>query len=361
MAAMKKTKMKLGFKILFIVILSFLFVSIIFTTRYYSSLTPINKNDTSEIDFTIESGTPTSVFISQLESTGLIKNSIMLKIYAKLHPGVPKAGKYVFSKSLSAIEIYNMIIDGKVTYDTTWITFKEGNRLTDLAKEISNNYDYTYDEVMSKLDDREFISSLIEKYDILTEDILKSGIYHPLEGYLFPETYEFLSDASIEFIIESMINQTEKELSKYTSDIESSNLSMHELLTAASLIEMESYLDEDKKNTASVIYNRINSGWTLGLDATTYYGAGKELGEDIGANLDDCNGYNTRGSCVIGLPIGPIASSSLKSIEAALNPNDTNYYYFVSDINRKMYFDEDEYGFNNTIARLINEGLWLYS
>ena len=356
---MKQHKMKFGFKILIFIILSFFFLGVIFTLRYYSELQPVNTKDTTEYIFIIDSGTPTSVFINNLESEGLIKDSFMLKIYAKLHPGIPKAGRYIFNKSLSSIEIYNMILDGKVTLDTVWITFKEGNRLTDLAKDIENITDYTYNEVMSKLDDKTFINSMIEKYEYVTDDILKEGIYHPLEGYLFPETYEFEKTATLEYILETMISMTNTKLQAYSNDIKNSKYNVHELLTLASIVEMESVNDDDRSTVAGIFYNRLDYGDTLGSDVTTYYGANKKMGENIDNNLDDCNPYNTRGTCVPGLPIGPIASSSIKSIEAAIKPEKTAYYYFVADKNGKLYFNETDYGHNQTINYLIANDLWL--
>ena len=104
---------------------------------------------------------------------------------------------------------------------------------------------------------------LISKYSFLSEDILNSDIYYPLEGYLYPATYEFYSDATIKDVIEKMLDRTEDILDEYKEEIEDHNYSVHKILTIASIIEMESKKDGDRKDIASVIYNRLNSGMAL--------------------------------------------------------------------------------------------------
>ena len=326
---------------------------------YKVNLSAVDVNNKEEIEFIIDSGSTTSSIIKTLYSKGLIRNEIVLKIYAKLNPGVPKSGRYILNKSMDAASIYKTIIDGKVKNETIWITFVEGKRLDYIAKQIADKTEYTEEEINTLLDDKTYIKELIDKYDILTDEILKNGIYRPLEGYLFPDTYEFLKTASAKDIIEKMISTMSMKLSKYKNEIEASKYSIHELITLASVIELEGAGSDDRQGIAGVFYNRLKSGWTLGSDVTTYYGVKKDFSKELTrSDLNSCNGYNTRGTCVRGLPIGPIASVGIESLEAAIKPTQHDYYYFVADKNRKTYFSKTESEHNRIIRELYANGLW---
>ena len=109
-------------------------------------------------------------------------------------------------------------------------------------------------------------------------------------------------------------------------------------------------------------YNRIEAGWTLGSDATTYYAVNKDFTKDLtNNNLKSCNKYNTRSenTCAFtGLPIGPIDSPSLNSINAVMEPEEHDYYYFVADKNKKTYFAKTYKEHTQTVSQLRKDGLW---
>lgn len=326
---------------------------------FASSMSPVNKNSTEAIEFIVKPGTPLVILFKNLKEAKLIKNDLTLKVYSKLHPGVAKAGRYILYKNMSATEIYDAIINGKVTKDTVWLTFVEGKRLTYIASVIAKKFDYSEEDIIKKMDDRDFINKMIDKYPVLTEKVLQNGIYHPLEGYLFPDTYEFESDATLEEIIETMISTLDKKVSKYKSEINANGYDIHDILTLASIIELESAGSTDRKGVSGVFYNRLKKGLSLGSDVTTYYAVGKDFSKDLTVNeLNSCNGYNTRGQCVKGLPIGPIASSSIESIEAAIEPTNHEYLYFVADKYGKTYFSKDYNEHAKIVSDLKSKGLW---
>jgi len=130
-------------------------------------------------------------------------------------------------------------------------------------------------------------------------------------------------------------------------------------MTLSSIVELEGARSDDRYGVAGVFYNRLKSGWTLGSDVTTYYAVNKDFNVDLTwKDLSSCNGYNTRGTCVKGLPVGPIASPSLESIEAVLKPTSHDFYYFVADKYGKTYFNKTDSGHNKTIRELQSKGLW---
>ena len=108
---------------------------------------------------------------------------------------------------------------------------------------------------------------------------LNDKLYYALEGYLYPNTYQFKKDASIKEITEKMLDTTGVFLGKYKSEIENSNYSVHEILSMAGIIELEAVSNEDREKVSQVIYKRLNSGMTLGMDVTTYYAVQKEMKE----------------------------------------------------------------------------------
>jgi UPF0755 protein len=134
---------------------------------------------------------------------------------------------------------------------------------------------------------------------------------------------------------------------------------IHQLLTLASIVELEAVTTEDREGVSGVFMNRLEDNTVLGSDVTTYYGVGVLMSErDLYQyEIDDKNAYNTRNS-VVGLPIGPVSNPSADSIVAAINYRDDNAYFFVSDKNRKIYFTETYADHIKLINRLKEEGLW---
>ena len=231
-----------------------------------------------------------------------------------------------------------------------------------IASTIASKTNNSEDDVFNLLVDKEYLNSLINKYWFIEDRILNTNIYYSLEGYLYPNTYEFKNkDVEVSEIFEKMLDEMDKKLSPYKTDLLSNKYSIHELLTLASIVELEGSISDDRAGIAGVFYNRLNSGMALGSDVTTYYAARIEMSDrDLyQAELNDANYYNTRSSHLNGkLPIGPISSPSIESIKAVLYPEKHDYYYFVSDKNGKTYFSKNYQEHLATKNELINSGLW---
>ena len=345
----------LGFVVL--VLLGFVIVSKIY-------LDPVEKNNDNIIEFTVEQGSSKNSIADSLEKAGLIKNALFFKIYIKLNLSKELyAGTYNLTKSMSVNEIIDILNSNKsLENESITVTFIEGKRLTDYAKKISDTFDYSYDEVIDYIDSEEFVNKMISDNWFITDVILDDKIYHSLEGYLFPDTYNFNKSASLETIVTKLITTMGQKLEVYKEEFEVSDYTIHELLTLASIVELEGVSSLDRAGVAGVFYNRLALGEPLGSDVTTYYGAQKDFSKDLSVtNLKACNGYNTRAesTCpIIGLPVGPIASPGLASIDAAINPTEHDYYYFVADKNKQTYFSKNYSEHTKTVANLKKEGLW---
>ena len=180
---------------------------------------------------------------------------------------------------------------------------------------------------------------------------------------MFPDTYTITNeDATVEEIIEKMLDRTEEILEEYKEEIEENDYSVHKILTIASIIEAESMTEDGRKDVSSVIYNRLGKNMAIQSDVTTYYAIKVDVGErDLyQKEINEKNPYNTRGPNMNGkLPIGPICAPSKSSIEAAIYPNDTEYLFFVADKNGKLYFTETNEEHNAKVNELKEQGLWL--
>lgn len=357
-------KKKKTFLILAIILVILALVVTIPLSWYKSNISNISDN-TDKIKIEIPIGSSTDDIATKLEEAGVVKNAFAFKIYAKLNKisGL-QAGTYFFTQAMTIEEIIDSLKTGIVYVDTSYnVTFVEGRSMKRFAKTIAEVTNNTEEDVFKLMKDEAYIDSLIDKYWFITDEIKQKDIYFPLEGYLFPDTYTFESkDVSVDKIFEVMLNQMDKILSKYKDDIKKSGYTVHQLLTMASLCELEAVYPEDRAEVAGVFYNRIKSNDSLGSDVTTYYAIGVELGErDLyQSELDAYNAYNTRGPKMEGkLPIGPISNVSESSIKAAIYPNSTKNYFFVADKYGKLYFTKTNAEHVQITNKLINSGMWI--
>ena len=329
---------------------------------YNNGLKAVDSNNTEEVLFEVKKNTFGAALIDDLDKAGLIKNKMVAKVYLKLKSYSPIAGVYSLNKSMKLEDIMKKIsTPGAAIENSITVQFIEGRRLTDYVTVISKNFNCSEEEVLNTLQDKDYLKELIEKYWFLTDEILNDKLYYALEGYLYPDTYAFREDASIKDVIEKLLDETKKRLDPLKNEIEESKFSVHELLTMASIVELEGGNSDDRAGVAGVFYNRLKSGMSLGSDVTTYYGAKIKMSDrDLWQKeIEEVNGYNTRPAAMAGkLPIGPICSPSIDSIKASLEPTDHDYYYFVADKYKKTYFSKTYQEHVNTINKLKSEGKW---
>lgn len=330
---------------------------------YNVNLKSVN-NDKTEIEFKVDSGSTYYDVIKKLKSEGLIKNELCFKIYIKLnHISNIEAGTYKLSKNMDVKKIVSIFSLGN-TYnpDAIVITFKEGKNIRNIANTISEYTNNTVDEVYNVLKDKDYLNSLIDTYWFIDSSILDDKIYYSLEGYLYPNTYEFKNkDVSIKDIFKTMLDEMDLKLTPLKEDLENNSYSIHQILTLASIVELEGKASSDRAGIAGVFYNRLNNNMSLGSDVTTYYAAKIDLSDrDLyESEINDKNDYNTRSNYLAGkLPIGPICNPSIDSIKAALYPEESDYFYFVSDVQGKVYFSKTYSEHLSVREDLKKAGLW---
>lgn len=345
--------------IVFIIIILIVIFGIYF---YYNSEISKVKNSNKEIEFTIDSGTSVYGVGEKLKEKGLIDNVLIYKIYVKLNNiNAYKAGTYKIKESYNLKDIINTL-SGNSFKDGITITFKEGITIEKIASLIEENTSINKDEFLSRIKDESYLNKLIADYWFLTDEIKNSDIYYPLEGYLYADTYTFSKNTTIDDIVDIMLKQSDKILTKYKDSIEKSSYSVHEFITLASVIEKEGINKDDRKLISSVFYNRLKNNMSLGSDVTTYYAFKVDIGSSdlTNSQINTYNAYNTRGPNMMGkLPVGAICNFSETSLDAAINPKESTYLYFVADKQGKTHFANTYSEHQKIIKELKESGNWI--
>lgn len=291
----------------------------------YIQIGPYNKNSKNDIIVEIPNGATLTQVSSILEENNLIKNKLFFKLVSKFkqdNNGV-KAGKYLLSQKYSNSEILDILISGKIYNDGIKVTIPEGSTYKEVIKYLTNKK-IGQSEVYEKLinSPKEFY----EEYEFLNEkDIIN------LEGFLYPDTYYFDEDLSEKEVISSMLKRFSEVYTKKLKEKQKElGLTLQEIVNMASIIEKESVKDIDRPKIAGVFYNRLDIEMPLQSDATIQYifDERKKIVSYSDLKIDSpYNSYLNKG-----LPPTPISSPGIKSIEAALEPEDNDYLYFVATV-----------------------------
>ncbi|MDQ0218206.1 endolytic transglycosylase MltG [Peribacillus cavernae] len=297
-----------------------------------SALEPLDPDKREVKSVEIPIGSSISGISAILEKEGIIKNAKVFKYYIKFRNEEGfQAGKYNLAPSMTLQEIVDSIKKGKIMQNAALsITIPEGKQLVQIAGIIAAKTGQKTDDVFNKLNDRAFIKKMQAGYpDVLTDEIYNKNVLYPLEGYLYPATYSFYEDKpDIEKIVSEMLKKTESTLIEYKDDMDKKKYSPHRLLTIASLIEEEATGKVDRTKIASVFYNRLKAGMPLQTDPTVLYAKGQHQKKVLYKDLEVVSPYNTYKNK--GLTPGPIANAGKVSIDAALQPDNTKFLYFLA-------------------------------
>jgi UPF0755 protein len=286
----------------------------------------INK----EKSFFVREGESVNTIAQNLKKEGLINNALFFQIYIFGSGNRPnlQAGHYLLNSIMTPYEISQKIINGETIKNI--ITIPEGWNLRNIAWYFENNGFFQAEELFELVGfpalkiDNELPKP--QKYDF---NFLKSKPDHVnLEGFIFPDTYELEKDFTLEeFIEKSLVNFNKKVFNKLEGEIENSQYNTFEIITLASLIEKEVYDFQDKQIVAGILWKRFESKMPLQVDATILYVTGKK-NEILKSDKNIDSPYNTYK--YRGLPLGPICNPGFESIKAALNPKETDYWYYLS-------------------------------
>jgi len=306
--------------------ISILFIIIIMAAIFiYYNISLMPMEDTSQgktITIIIPNGANSSQIGSILEDNKLIRNKTVFRIYSKLNnlDSKYKAGTYEINNSMDIKAISEMLLQGKGFTEVIRFTIPEGyeiRMIIDKLVELGLGQREKYEELLNEAD---FDFSFIEGIE------REEG---KLEGYLFPDTYEVYKGSSEKEIINKMLKRFDDVFNdEYIKRSKELNMSVDEVVTLASIIEREAKIDEDRKMISSAFHNRLKNNMYLQSCATVQYVLKERKENLLYKDLEIQSPYNTYKNP--GLPPGPIASPGLKSIEAALYPENTEYLYFFA-------------------------------
>jgi len=276
---------------------------------------PVNERNPETKIFLINKGEPIRTVATNLKKEGLIRDPLAFFIMVK-RQNVEKyiqAGDFRLSTAMSASAILTELQHGTID---VWITIPEGWRKEEIALELAKEL---------AIPENEFIE-------------------HAQEGYMFPDTYLFPREASGSAVAEKMLSTFDQKVTEPLSNqISSSGFTLNEIITLASIVEREALYDEERPMIASVLINRLNAGQALEVDATIQYIVGYQADEKDwwkasitveDKELDSL--YNTYK--YPGIPPDPIANPGLSSINAVLNPAESDYLYYLHDGDGVVHF-----------------------
>lgn len=342
----EKKRLPVGIKILIILMISFVLAGgIIFAGV---EMLGISLKEPVSVEIEIKQGSSSIDIAEVLEEKGVIRSPLLFRAYVKLTGANGfQYGVYEVSSNSGYSDIISKLSQPGDIGDAVTVTIPEGYSVKKIAELMEEN------GVCSKT---EFIKSVkYTDFDFdFIKDIPEGTVYYRLEGYLYPDTYQFFKatdeENGQEYADKAVKKMLQKTAEIITPEIKATakkkGYSVHEILTMASIVELEAngYPDE-MKNVAQVFYNRLR--WTnepnfLGSTPTSEYPDSR---------------YDTNKNQ--GLPPGPLCSPSVDAINASLNPNTSlKADYFVTDKNMKFYYTESLSEHNELIERLKSEGLW---
>ena len=274
---------------------------------------------------------------STLKQAGLIEYPWLFEFYCKIANADTKVrpGEYKLQSTYDYRALVQNLRPNAGSAVTVNVTLIEGMTMHQMFVLLERSGVSSYEDLMTAAAEYGFNYSFVEEPG-------EEGAQR-LEGYLFPETYNFYANMQASSTINKFLDEFNSHISEETmAQLEEEGRSLRDVVTIASMIEKEAADDEERAEIASVIYNRLDAGMVLGIDATILYVHPEHEGAPTAEMLEENSPYNTRRSA--GLPPTPICNPGLSSLEAALKPAATDYLYYALDTEtgRHRFFTNQE-------------------
>ncbi len=311
----------------------------------------INRSDES-VEITIPEDSNYEEVIDILYDNDLIKNKLFCKLFTQYRDFDEEtylSGKYYLQSSMGLEGMLRDMMVSPVTAETIKLSFPEGWTVQQIFEKLEKNDVSESSKLYSTIRSN-------YSYDFYNEIEDDNKRYLKLEGYLFPDTYDFYVGADTNYVIKKFLDNFEsKWTDEYQARADKLGYTCDEIIIIASIIQKEADNVEQMKTISSIIHNRLNNDArypTLGCDSTGLY-VSNYVTPVVGdaAGLSYYSYYDTRSNK--GLPPGPICNPGMDAIKAALYPDSTNYYYFAHDNSGKIYLAETLDGHNTNLVKII--------
>ena len=285
----------------------------------------------------LHSGYSTRRIAAELKAAGVIRSELVFRVWHEVHPKPSlKAGEYRFERAATLPQVYERIARGDIYFHV--VTIPEGYTMFDIAKAMED----------AGLGSAADFLHIAETQTQLISDLAPEAT--SLEGYLFPNTYQFTRTESLEEMVAAMVHQFRVVAQQIGLGV-GQNLDVPKVVTMASIVEKETAAPEERARVASVYYNRLAHKMALDADPSVIYAellAGTYQGSLHHDDLAVDSPYNTYR--FPGLPPGPIGNPGRSALEAALHPDSTDFLYFVSDDNGHHRFARSLEEHNRNVA-----------
>lgn len=315
-------------------------------------------SETERLYFTIQKGEGSRTIAENLEKEHLTQSQFLFHFYTFFTGTSSKlqAGEYELNPSMSIADIVKKLAAGDTIKRT--LTIVEGWNLRDIALAFSQATNTSQDDFYAitgypaedyrKESQFAPANPIASFYDFLEE----KPSYVSLEGFLFPDTYEITSTMTPQDFIEKALENFQKKLnSEIRSEIVAQGKTIFEILTMASLLEKEVQTYDDKQLVSGILWKRLEAAMPLQVDATTSYSTGKRATKISREETQIDSPYNTY--LYQGLPLGPIANPGIESIRAALHPEESPYWYYLSTPEGKTIFSKTLQEHNQAKAKYL--------
>jgi UPF0755 protein len=301
--------------------------------RYSRGLAPVDEGSEERIVVKVPKGSSVSAIANLLEEEGAVRSAWAFRRYVRAEELENKmqAGSFVLTKSMDVPAIVTAMTEGKAS--EVIITIPEGYTVKDIDALLADKQLIKAGELMACAQRCDFSA-----YDFLPKSADLADRGGTVEGYLFPDTYFVLvEDFTAENFLKRLLDTFRtRVVTAHASDLKASKRTLHETITMASLIEEETRTDEERPIVSGILWKRFDDGMGLGVDAAVRYIIDKPTAAITNADLNVNSPYNLRK--FRGLPPGPIANPSLKSIEASLNPKESPYYYYLHGKEGRIHY-----------------------
>jgi len=299
------------------------------------SFVAIDVNSDADDYFLLEitSGMRAGEVIDILYDEGLVRNSMIADLLVRFNRwGNIRMGVYRVHTGMSLEEMFIVFQEGTVVQEEfIHIFIPEGFLITGIAERLSDVFALSQQEWLELWADEEFLHELIEEYWFLTDAILNPSLLFPLEGYFYPIRQDIPADMTdAREITRVILNMSTHMLDPVRLEIEEHELSIHQILSFAAIIEGETQRVDQKNDVAGVFYNRLGRGEPWGSDVSSQYLLEERVEQVLYEHTLVDSPFNTY--IHPGIPIGPMNSPSVASIRAAMNPSDHNYLFFITNM-----------------------------
>ena len=330
---------------------------------FYYMTTPIDKNNNNDVKIEVKENYGSAKIAEELKNKGLIRNETIFKLYSRLNSSSSfYVGHFTLKPNMSLSQIITELSSKENAKSGNTFSVIEGDSILKISKNLENTK-LSSEEFLEKVNDADFIKKLQAQFpELITDEIYGKNIKYALEGYLYPAVYNIDDNETVESLITKMVQAANDKIvplykntnKNWNINGKKTQISIHKYITMASILEKESTKTDENKLIASVFLNRLAKGMKLQTDPSANYAADKLTGAPTQKELTEDSPYNTY--TTVGLPPGPIASTSTISFEALNNAEKTDYLYFLhATKDGKGYFSKT-YAEHEELAKKHIEG-----